>query len=240
MTLVGMMVSSAVGATVLGVTIKIYADISATYQLTLEKAQTQQSGRFALIQLKRHLQQAGYCIRQTGMDASTATSCSSEDNFNVIIANEGNNDPDSVMIIYQSAENSTNYNCSGNIIKDGHLIKNLFYVDNNQLKCEGNPKVNNKLQAKNASNSVVLASNIKDFQVYFGIDQDNNGVAECFVDGNFFNKKSNCTNTGITDEQKIELTYDPNNIVSVRVELKFNNDHVHKSTMLLRNNIRNF
>lgn len=246
MTMTELLVAVSASIIVTGATIKIFADANATYSITQNLAHTQQESRFALMQMSRHIQQAGYCV-ETDIPCNETTS-------RVIEGTEGGSDTsDSISVYYQAVDNSTD--CAGHLVSKNDNVSNLYKVDEDahELLCQS-AFVNDQ----NKNISIALARNIDNLQIYYGIDQDNNNVVDCYVSAKYFNNEENCIpiiskkgplKSSQKNAQKFSSEYVPSdkNVILVRFELTSildikdsKRETLNKTTVVLRNNFNAF
>lgn len=205
--LVEIMVAMLLGVILLGGTITIYASSKDSYRLQENIAGMQENARFALFALRRDVEMAGF-PRVLGISPFIAAN-NDGDVFdaNGVLLNDGSikptvdgdsNNSDTVTIQYQSSAPS-NRDCLGAVIPDGDMVINQYFIsDANELHCRG---------IGNAA-SQPLVENVTNLQALYGVDSDNDSVANLYV-----------TAKQVSDGVVIAGTPDWDRVVSLRLAL---------------------
>lgn len=251
MTLIELLVAMTIGAITVGGAYKIYNDSRRTYELVKEVAEIQDSGRLALFRLTRLIRQAGFCTNSTRdstggpIKAADATNCKRANaNTKAIDGLENDTDADSINIRYEAA--STNgkpyvHACNGEKVANGNDVVNMIYVESNNLLCLG-------WQDDNSGSKplppITMVENVSDMQILYGIDEDENNVADCYVNASYFqpNSQEKCEDskppvTSGPQATPLDHAAKTKKVVTVRVMLKMAKNRAFESTVILRNQL---
>ena len=174
-TLVEMMIALTLGLVILLVIGTVFVSSSQTFRTQEDNARIQESGRFALEIIGRSIKQAGHAeIPFTGFKVA----------FSGVPINGvdgGAGAPDTVTVQYDGLIGDSD--CQGtNVASADTIIQNHFNIDvaNAQLRCDGEINVAPSVPAA-APAGVVLADNIEDLQVLYGIDTIGDQSANQYV-----------------------------------------------------------
>ena len=156
--LVEIMVAMTLGLVLLGGTIAIYASSKDSYRLQENIAGMQENARFAIHALRRDVEMAGFprVLNIQPFDPARTL-------------DGGGNASDQVTIQFQSSDPS-NRDCLGEVVADGNLITNRYFIDANaDLRCQGN------------ANTQTLVENVENLQALYGVDDDGDSIANRYV-----------------------------------------------------------
>ncbi|SEM96594.1 PilW family protein [Nitrosomonas marina] len=175
-TLVEMMIALTLGLVILLAIGTVFVSSSQTFRGQEENARIQESGRFALEIIGRSIKQAGHAdIPFAGFKVA----------FSGVPINGvdgGGGVPDTLTVQYDGAIGDND--CEGTqVAAADNIIQNYFNVDvaNAQLRCDGEIDPAPAVPAAPPSGTV-LAENIEDLQILYGIDTAGDQSANQYVD----------------------------------------------------------
>jgi len=174
-TLVEMMIALTLGLIILLVIGTVFVSSSQIFRVQDDNARIQESGRFVLEVIGRSIKQAGHAdIPFTGFKVAF-----SGDAING--ADGGAGVADTLTIQYDGVIGDSDCEGTG-VAAAGTIIQNFFNVDaaNAQLRCDGEVNVTPPLVGVVPS-GVVLAENVEDLQILYGIDTVGDQSANQYV-----------------------------------------------------------
>ncbi|MCP5243407.1 MAG: PilW family protein [Burkholderiales bacterium] len=177
-TLVEMMIALTLGLVILLVIGTVFVSSSQTFRIQEDNARIQESGRFALEIIGRSIKQAGHAdIPFTGFKVA----------FSGVPINGvdgGAGIPDTLTVQYDGVIGESD--CEGTnvtvVTAPDSIIQNHFNVDtaNAQLRCDGEINVIPPVPGA-APSGIVLADNVEDLQILYGIDTIGDQSANQYV-----------------------------------------------------------
>ncbi|MCB1986528.1 MAG: PilW family protein [Burkholderiales bacterium] len=174
-TLIEMMIALTLGLVIMLVIGTVFVSSSQTFRAQEDNARIQESGRFALEIIGRSIKQAGYAdIPFTGFKVD----------FSGVPINGvdgGTGVPDTLIVQYDGVIGDSD--CEGaNVTAAGNIIQNYFNVDtaNAVLRCKGEINVTPPIPGA-APSGIVLADNVEDLQILYGIDTAGDQSANQYV-----------------------------------------------------------
>jgi type IV pilus assembly protein PilW len=181
-TLMELLMVSLVGGVVIAGTLAMYVNAaeSAAYQNAASRVQ--ESGRFALSHIARTLRMAGYDDPDTGVAVPTALRVfdpTNSDRMNNIVKGKttytANSSAQAIEVSYEGALSPGGerpVDCNGVGVSPGTVVTNTYVVSSdNELLC---------LSSEDTSALYVIADGIEDLQFWYGVDSDDDGVANQF------------------------------------------------------------
>ncbi|MCO7222871.1 PilW family protein [Pleionea sp. CnH1-48] len=164
--LLELLIASVLGLILLAGVISLFLGSRTTFTMQEQMANVQTDGRFALMFLERHIENAGWIegdfggtIYAVDFDAAKTTDGGSGGNDSITVSMEvptGTQD------------------CTGSTVTTS-VMTNRFYLggtDNTTLLCEGN----------GGGTAQPIVENVESFQLLYGVDTDANGVANHYLD----------------------------------------------------------
>ena len=174
-TLIEMMIALTLGLVIMLVIGTVFVSSSQTFRAQDDNARIQESGRFALEIIGRSIKQAGYAdIPFTGFKVD----------FSGVPINGvdgGTGVPDTLIVQYDGVIGDSD--CEGaNVTAAGNIIQNYFNVDtaNAVLRCNGEVAATPSIPGA-APSGIVLADNVEDLQILYGIDTVGDQSANQYV-----------------------------------------------------------
>ncbi|WP_090333446.1 PilW family protein [Nitrosomonas sp. Nm51] len=179
-TLVEMMVALTLGLMILLVIGTVFVSSSQTFRVQEDNARIQESGRFALEIIGRSIKQAGHAdIPFTGFKVAFSGAPINGVDGGAGVA-------DTLTVQYDGVVGDSN--CEGtnvtvaNVAAADNIIQNHFNVDtaNAQLRCDGEIDAAPSIPGA-APVGIVLADNVEDLQILYGIDTIGDQSANQYV-----------------------------------------------------------
>jgi len=175
--LVEIMIAMTLGVMLLGGTITIFASSKDGYRLQENVAGLQENARFAIHAMRRDIEMAGF-PRILDISPFIVTGDTPGGSIQVT-SNGGTNLSDTITVQFQSNNPvpanpmiaPTNKDCLGAEIDDGNPIINQYFISNNELRCRG---IGNETPQ-------TLVENVDNLQALYGIDSDDDGIANLYV-----------------------------------------------------------
>ncbi len=175
-TLVEMMIALTLGLVILLVIGTVFVSSSRTFSVQEDNARIQESGRFALEVIGRSIKQAGLAdIPFTGFKV--------EFSGTAIDGTDGGAGVADTLIVQHDAVVGDS-DCEGALVTAaGNIMQNYFNVDaaNAQLRCDGEISVAPAVPGA-APLGIVLADNVEDLQIFYGIDTVGDQSVNQYVD----------------------------------------------------------
>jgi len=161
--IVELMIAGTLGLILLAGVIQLFTGSQRTYTLQNELAGLQEDGRFALMVLERQVQKSSWNPDVVADPPTAIDIASSTDGVN-----------DSVTFSFKGAiDGIDNLDCNNVAIADGVVI-NRFFVQSEQLMCQGN----------GGGDPQVFVDNVDKFQLLYGVETDLNcadGVVNSYM-----------------------------------------------------------
>ena len=174
-TLVEMMIALTLGLVILLVIGTVFVSSNQTFRVQEDNARIQESGRFALEVIGRSIKQAGLAdIPFTGFKVAFAGTAVDGSDGGIGVA-------DTLIVQHDGVVGESD--CEGTAVTAaGNIIQNYFNVDaaNAQLRCDGEISAAPAVPGA-APLGVVLAENVEDLQIQYGIDTVGDQSANQYV-----------------------------------------------------------
>lgn len=182
LTLLELMVSMSIGLVLLAGMGAVYLSSKQTYRLQQDNARLQESGRYALDLIGRSLRQAGL---GAPIDSTAQMPADCGRSSATCVAITGTDDSvngtssDTVSVQFYAHVDEENplgsgilggRDCAGGFAPVGTLLTNTYALAETELKCTGS-----------VGGEVTLLSGIEDFQVLYGVDNNDDESANTYV-----------------------------------------------------------
>ncbi len=167
-TLVELMISALLSLIIITGVTTVYIANKKTALFQQSLVQLQDKGQFALLNLRKHIRQAGAC--NSNLTATKPLPCS-YDAWYPLLGSEGSSDQ--IQVRYQSTGSAMD--CLGNTVAKNSLIRNTYMVKTERLLCNGQ----------------VLLDGVENLQILYGFDQNGDKIADTYLDASEINWSSN-------------------------------------------------
>ena len=166
-TVVELLIASVLGLVLLAGIGQLFVGSNQTFRMQRQLADVQDSGRFAVWFLKEELERYGIQVGAGEPPETLSTD---------FWVDGGDDENDEITVRYEVAGAATD--CAGNAVDDVDVdgdgnfeVENRYFVQDGQLQCEGN----------GGGAAQPLVANVESFQILYGLDANNNGVADQYV-----------------------------------------------------------
>lgn len=202
-TLIELMVSMLIGLLLIAGILSVFVNSKRTYTARDSLSIMEENGRVAIRRLQRGIAPAGFPFHEDVVPVLFADAGVANVDFSV----DGTDSlGDRITIAYRPIGLNTE-DCLGSaVVQEGRIINSYFVAADNTLQCDGGA----------SGGSQPLAEGVESLQVLYGLDEDEDGFAD-----HYLNASQMATSIAATPDQQLA-------IVSIQVSLLVNSQNLAK------------